>query len=306
MFSLNKEFKYESDVKKIINESNSNIINWVTILEQKIYHLEQTIKNQELTNKYLNQENQLLKQNINNLEQKLEKRITDFTDVWHPIMMANINRIKNELVDEVDNKVETIIDNKINILVGDRLGDFNNNINDMNNKIISTELKIDELKNKFDSTGLEGFTVIGNKEIYGDGDPIFINKNNFQKMINSAIHDPNPYYCIGNIFNRNSGCGVYLNIFKFYKGIVNMIEISDFKKFYETRGHFSDKYGQAIMIYEQSFNSSDGLNIYPIGPRISKSGFRKILEVLDECDIKLVHNGSEFINGQKIRDLFLF
>ena len=35
-----------------------------------------------------------IKYNINWNRQNLENRITDFTDMWHPLMTDNINRIK--------------------------------------------------------------------------------------------------------------------------------------------------------------------------------------------------------------------
>ena len=38
-----------------------------------------------------------MRHNIYTDIQRLEKRITDFTDVWHPIMTENMNRIKAEL-----------------------------------------------------------------------------------------------------------------------------------------------------------------------------------------------------------------
>ena len=72
---------------------------------------------------FIEQKNYILEQKINALQgenkalrEHLEKRITDFTDVWHPMMMDNINRIKTELVNEVEKVNSDFITEKINAL----------------------------------------------------------------------------------------------------------------------------------------------------------------------------------------------
>jgi hypothetical protein len=45
--------------------------------------------------------------------ERLERRITDFTDVWHPMMTSNIVRIKDELVAETRKDSQSYIDQNI-------------------------------------------------------------------------------------------------------------------------------------------------------------------------------------------------
>jgi hypothetical protein len=83
MFSKKEGFKYEVEVKALIREATES-------LNQRIFAL-------EMVNQRLELELNTLRHGIYNDIQRLEKRITDFTDVWHPIMTENINRIKAEL-----------------------------------------------------------------------------------------------------------------------------------------------------------------------------------------------------------------
>ncbi len=71
------------------------------VLEQRMHFMEQ--KNALLEQKIikLESDNYFLRSELESKSSQLEKRITDFTDVWHPMMMENVNRIKSELVDEV-------------------------------------------------------------------------------------------------------------------------------------------------------------------------------------------------------------
>ncbi len=82
---------------------------FVQSLEQRLFFIEQ--KNYMLEQKInaLQGENKVLREH-------LERRITDFTDVWHPMMMDNINRIKTELVNEVEKVNSDFVTEKINVL----------------------------------------------------------------------------------------------------------------------------------------------------------------------------------------------
>jgi hypothetical protein len=83
MFSKKEGFKYEVEVKALIREATEP-------LNQRIFAL-------EMVNQRLELEVNTLRHAVYNDIQRLEKRITDFTDVWHPIMTENINRIKADL-----------------------------------------------------------------------------------------------------------------------------------------------------------------------------------------------------------------
>lgn len=77
-----------------------------SVSEEKFASFVQSLEQRLL---FIEQKNYMLEQRINALQsenqilhQALERRITDFTDVWHPMMMDNVNRIKTELVGEVE------------------------------------------------------------------------------------------------------------------------------------------------------------------------------------------------------------
>ncbi len=114
--SVQSDFKYEVEVKALIREATEP-------LNQRIFAL-------EMINQRLELEVNTLRHAVYNDIQRLEKRITDFTDVWHPIMTENINRIKTDLEktiieterkdikniqEELESKLINIIDNKIGI-----------------------------------------------------------------------------------------------------------------------------------------------------------------------------------------------
>ena len=90
MFGKKDEFKYEVEVKALIREATEG-------LNQRIFALE--MQNNQLIQRSQALEGEIyqLKNGLCNDFARLEKRITDFTDVWHPMMMANINRIKADL-----------------------------------------------------------------------------------------------------------------------------------------------------------------------------------------------------------------
>jgi len=117
MFGNKKDgFKYENEVKALIQEATSS-------LNQRVLTLE--TQNQQLI-----QELFQLKNGICQEFQRIERRITDFTDVWHPIMTQNITRIKEELektiVETERNDIKKIqeeLEQKIAIIAEENLMD---------------------------------------------------------------------------------------------------------------------------------------------------------------------------------------
>jgi BMFP domain-containing protein YqiC len=83
MFGKKEGFKYEVEVKALIREATEGLNQRIAVLETQ--------------NQQLIQELNQLKNGLCNDFQRLERRITDFTDVWHPFMIQNINRIKEDL-----------------------------------------------------------------------------------------------------------------------------------------------------------------------------------------------------------------
>lgn len=121
MFGSSKKsetFKYEVEVNSLIREATAG-------LNQRVLALE--ITNQQLIqhNQKLEFELQTLKQTLYTDVQRLEKRITDFTDLWHPIMSENMNRIKAEL-EETIIKAEREDIQKVSFELENKLTNINN------------------------------------------------------------------------------------------------------------------------------------------------------------------------------------
>jgi len=85
--------------------------------DQKITALKERIKTLESQNAIIIQEMQNMCYNYNQHIDRLEKRITDFTDIWNPFMTANMVRIKDELVAETQKNSQEYIDQNINKLL---------------------------------------------------------------------------------------------------------------------------------------------------------------------------------------------
>lgn len=90
MFGKKETFKYEVEVNALIREVTNN-------LNQRVLALELQNNQLIIQNQKLEYELNTLRHTIYSDVQRLEKRITDFTDLWHPIMTENMNRIKAEL-----------------------------------------------------------------------------------------------------------------------------------------------------------------------------------------------------------------
>lgn len=133
MFSKKPEsFKYEVEVNALIREATTGLNQRVVALEVQNNHL-------VLQNQKLEYELNALRHTVYADVQRLEKRITDFTDVWHPIMSENMNRIKAELETtireaerediqkisfELENKLTKIVEDKEEFVVIGRLGSW--------------------------------------------------------------------------------------------------------------------------------------------------------------------------------------
>lgn len=138
MFGNKKDrFKYENEVKALIQEATIG-------LNQRILTLE--TQNQQLI-----QELYQLKNGICQEFHRLERRITDFTDHWHPMMTQNINRIKEDLE-------KTIVDTERE--------DIKKVQEDLEKKMAIIA--------KYSSAGLMDNVLVG---YYRDYSPIFVHKD---------------------------------------------------------------------------------------------------------------------------------
>ena len=171
MFGKKETFKYEVEVNALIREATNNI-------NQRVLAL-------ELQNNQLIIQNQKLEYDLNTLRhtiytdvQRLEKRITDFTDLWHPIMTENMNRIKTELETTIKQAEREDIQ-KISF--------------DLENKLT----KIVE------DNGLMNNVLVG----YYNQLPIFINKNcNVSDLIKCLKQDRNDYQSSSRILDSLKHC----------------------------------------------------------------------------------------------------
>jgi hypothetical protein len=154
MFGKKNGFKYEVEVKALIREATEGLNHRVSVLETQ--------------NQQLIQELNQLKNGLSNDFQRLEKRITDFTDVWHPFMIQNINRIKEDLektIIEAERedikKVQAILECKMMKMIED------NRTNLAKNRILSLSsytnctIKLSDIKRHFDSK-LNDFEIENN------------------------------------------------------------------------------------------------------------------------------------------------
>ncbi len=278
MFSTKGSVTRE-EVQDMINKSNQNMVQWIMNLEQKNKYLEQQNiileqKNLELNNYILNL--QIKSDETNKL---LEKRITDFTDVWHPIMMQNINRIKEELIQTVklSNKK-----NNIDLIESSEL-------NNIKSKIDETRKELEKLKKMFDDTGLEGNTVVS----YLNSEPRLINTN----MLATIGFGNEMFQVIDNFytFNGKGNSKIVLDKIKYLKGKTNFFDITKLnqKKFYDENLEEFSMGVQNINDKCIDFN----------GYKFDISGMKKFLKILDNVDsnIKLTYAGSETFNGVLIR-----
>jgi BMFP domain-containing protein YqiC len=121
MFGKKEGFKYEVEVKALIREATEGLNQRISVLETQ--------------NQQLIQELNQLKSGLCNDFQRLERRITDFTDVWHPFMIQNINRIKEDLektIIETERedikKVQAILESKLKQISEESNGSLMDNI----------------------------------------------------------------------------------------------------------------------------------------------------------------------------------
>jgi hypothetical protein len=106
--------------------------------------------------------------------ERLERRITDFTDVWHPMMTSNIVRIKDELVAETRKDSQSYIAQNIKTLLPPPC----------------------EKKQEISMDPLCGFVVIGCQACLAPGNhrrhpilnttPVFVERNaSYEKLLNA-------------------------------------------------------------------------------------------------------------------------
>jgi hypothetical protein len=167
MFNFNKSSPENKDPK-------------VSALEERVNALEQqnAAIMREMHNMTLHYFQQL---------ERLERRITDFTDVWHPMMTSNIVRIKDELVAETRKDSQSYIDQNIKTLLPPPC----------------------EKKQEISIDPLCGFVVIGSQTCLTPGDhrrtprvvitPVFLERNASYEKLLSAMRTCSKHFIVDTI-----------------------------------------------------------------------------------------------------------
>jgi hypothetical protein len=150
----------------------------IYLLEQQNLTLMQEIRNMQ---SYYNS----LFQKYNSHIDSLERRITDFTDIWHPIMTDNMVRIKNEIVIDTKLYIDSSLTKAVDSLtvkdastVKDAL-----TVKDLSTvKDASTVKDLSTVKDALSGSVLIGYGYnleprSGRNLIYESAKPIFINRN---------------------------------------------------------------------------------------------------------------------------------
>ena len=260
MFGKKSDEKFEDNFKQlfiITNDLNQRMLN----LESQNHLLIQ--RNQSLEGE-LNE----IKYNINWNRQNLENRITDFTDMWHPLMTDNINRIKKSLEETV------IAKENLDIIK------------------IQTELdlKFTNIIKENCAEQISDHILIGFKD--NETLPVFIHKNSEFRAI---------YKC-----SAVSGSVLIAQSLRHLKNIKTYdicslqdlkITDNDYNIIYnpsELDCGYRDEYGQKLR---------QRLTLEQMCDKRNLKLFKNLLNVFGEMGIKLIMNDSEFVNGVSIRTL---
>ena len=272
MFNFKKdEFKYEAEVNSLIREATQTLNQRLTSLE---------IQNNQLIlqNQRLDYELNLVKNNLYVEVQRLEKRITDFTDYWHPIMTENINRIKTDLektIAETERKDIKQIQNELEINIKKSLIDIEKQVE--YNKI---EL-IKQIEN-------EEPILIGYKDLV----PVFINKDcSFETLCKKMGGRDEEW--IGRAHVRQ--IKLYINKIKYLKNI----SIFDLSCFNNTQ--ICNNEDQIICSTYIDFN--DWLN-QTENTKTNNPSLKKIYDICTKNNIKFVIKGQNKANGIPFDKLF--
>ena len=276
MFSSKNKITTE-DIQALINKSNSSILERINILEQQNHQL-------TLNNQFFVQKINYLENTLQDMHQKLERRITDFTDVWHPFMTSNINRIKDELIEIVQNEIKA-----------------SHKLQEPNKEL---EQKLDILQNKFDNTNIEGNIVIGIQYVTRLRSPI-IHKTYLHQNFKDNPDYQSPQIIFFDKYLQNKQ-----KIFFTLKSFKCLTNIYKFTKF-NLNGYPCNYIDENDMDFELFTTQDQQYNTFLIDnvngfPRYGiKKNLKKCLNILDECNIKLLYNNSDLINGIPIRELIL-
>ena len=108
MFSSKKDNSALESRITALEQQNVALQQQTIALEQQNVALQRQTIALEQQNAALVQEMRNICANYNHHIELIERRITDYTDVWHPMMTANITRIKTEIVEDTQAYINDI------------------------------------------------------------------------------------------------------------------------------------------------------------------------------------------------------
>lgn len=273
MFSSKNKITTE-DIQALINKSNSSILERINILEQQNHQL-------TLNNQFFVQKINYLENALQDMHQKLERRITDFTDVWHPFMTSNINRIKDELIETVQNEIKA-----------------SHKLQEPNKEL---EQKLDILQNKFENTNIEGNIIVGIKD-YQSYAPVIYNLEYNLISRNLVPHGHTSVHFILTMFHAKK---VFFTL-KLFKNLTKIYKFKTFDLNESSNNYIDENYIDFELFTTENQQHSKFFIDNNGTPRYGhKINLKKCLYILDECNIKLLFKNSDLINGFPIRDLIL-
>lgn len=282
MFGKKDGFKYEVEVKALIREATEG-------LNQRIFALE--MQNNQLIQRSQALEGEIyqLKNGLCNDFARLEKRITDFTDVWHPMMTANINRIKADLETTIMEAEREDI-KKVQV---DLESKMEQNITKIKTTIENEREDIKKIQSNMESKMFkiveenENFIIIGHYKNKFEGGPIIVSKykfNNtdFNQYINNNILDGRN---CGDVINHPGKITFYLNQLK----KISNIKSIDLKNF----GNIELETGEILTTYILFTIMNNTFTNNELGPTQRKM-IETLLQFTNDTGIKLYFNNSEF------------
>jgi hypothetical protein len=256
--------------------TNSNTLERITLLENNMLQL---IEN----NKFLMQKVNYLENALSDSHQRLEKRITYFTDIWNPFMTSSMNRIKDELAEDVETTIKSNVESCVKSTI--------------DSEIQTVTDKLQTLQTKFDDTNIEGHTIIG----YNDRVPSFIHIK-----YKSIFGDYNHYddlglqlICISRQINSN-------NLMMTLKSIKQLHDIFNFTTC--DLHHMYDFMFIDDNRNDKSLRASDRCEckkFYIENRWYNKTNAQYLLNILDELKIKIVFQGSESYNQMPLKRCIL-
>ncbi len=264
--------------------TNSNTLERITLLENNMLQL---IEN----NKFLMQRVNYLENALSDSHQRLERRITDFTDIWNPFMGSTMNRIKDELAETVETTIKSNVESCVKSTIDSEIK------SSIKSEIQTVTDKLHTLQTKFDDTNIEGHTIIG----YNGRVPAFIHIK-----YKSILGDYNHYddlglqlICISRQINSN-------NIMMTLKSIKQLHDIFNFTTcdlhhMYDFMFIDDNRNDKSVRATERC----ECKKFYIENRWYNKTNAQYLLNILDELKIKIVFQASESYNQMPLRRCIL-